>query len=119
MSCISALQNRDRAHPDKKPNFFIQDLELCMQVLIYLSDLVFDELCKTTQHTRNISAIDVYPFDTYQTKEGTQSILDKPLELRIKGLDDGAISKLENPTLEETGQLLIKDFNLQIALKNN
>jgi len=44
--------------------------------------------------------------------------LDKPLKLRIDGLDDGKGSNLENPTLEERGHLLIKSYNLHISLKN-
>tara|TARA_Y100000294_G_C8422572_1_gene283429 strand:+ start:300 stop:644 length:345 start_codon:yes stop_codon:yes gene_type:complete len=113
------LENWNEIHPSKKRKFTIQDLKITMSVLIYMSDVALDELCTTTQRTRNISSVDVYTYDKYKTKDGTFDVFDGPLELEIGGLDDNKISNLENPTLEERDQLLIEDFYLEISLKNN
>jgi len=117
--CDSMLENWNEIHPSKKRKFTIQDLKITMSVLIYMSDVALDELCTTTQRTRNISSVHVYTYDKYKTKDGTFDVFDGPLELEIDGLDDNKISNLENPTLEERGQLLIEDFYLEISLKNN
>mgnify|MGYP001265686456 CR=1 FL=1 len=118
--CNSMLENWNEIHPSKKRKFTIQDLKITMSALIYMSDAALDELCTTTQRTRNISYVDVDIYNTYQTKDGTFDVFfDEPLKLKIGGLDDDKISNLENPTLEESGQLLVKTFNLKISLKNN